>query len=504
MAVMVALCFLVSNPSPAASQEDGESEKIISSRALVVMPSVIRFRVRVIATRDEVTRIQLRVHEGETLLQSFDIPTPIDNLFIDFGDETEYEIIWDIRQTPLRPFSTLNYQFEVETTDGEIATVEEEFTFEDDKFQEWEMVESETLKIYSLGDAIDWSTHLAGLEQNIRLLRENTGFAAPVGLAIYPADTKICVEGEVPEDSPDATPPLVVMSEDKAFPCNPADMARVYANSDLVMAFVDAEDFFAQENQAFAAIFDLVYATRWENADVSAWFREGLRQLYSRVNQGQAIAAIKRASQEERVLPLAQMETSQSADSEDFALWQAQAYGLTLYLADIFGASTPFDIARAVSPSLSLRQAIEQITGLTTQRLYGRWLAWIDTARAIAAANWNPYLETTPTPLPTDTPSSIPPTHTPRPTATITPTPTSTFRGEIAATVFDPTYAPPTVPPVRTATPLPPGSLNPTPMLRPPADESNESSGLCGTGIGAILIPTLGIVWAGRKKRRHP
>lgn len=498
---LVALSFWAS--SPAAAQDDGEDDFVVSHRALVVMPSVIRFRIRVVAARDEVAEIKLAVREDEILLQTFDVTTPLDNLFIDFGDETEYEIVWDIRDVPLRPFlSTLTYEFEVTTIDGKTAVAENEFVFQHDTIEQWHVVESDTLPIYALGDAIDWSNHLPGLEQSLALLRENSGFAGPVGLVIYPADTQFCTEGEVPEDTPDASPPLVVMSEDRAFPCDPADMTRFYANSDLVIAYVGAISFYERESEAFASLFDLAYSTRWENAEVPAWFRVGLRQLYNRFSQGQSIARVKQALQEDRVLSLAQMETL-PAEGVEMDLWESQAYALALYLADTYGASAPFEIAKAVSPTLSLNQAIEQATGVTVTRLYSRWLAWMDTQKAVEAAGWNPYLESTPTPEPTRTATSIPPTHTPRPTATITLTPTSTYRGDFVPTVFRATDAPPTLPPTRTSTPLPPGSLNPTPTPRPASNEEESSRGLCGTGIGAVLIPTFGIVWMNQKKRKQ-
>ncbi|MBZ0320074.1 MAG: hypothetical protein K8L91_26920 [Anaerolineae bacterium] len=499
---LVALSFLAS--SRIAAQDNGEDDFVVSHRALVVMPSVIRFRIRVVATRDEVAEIKLAVREDETLLQTFDVTTPLDNLFIDFDDETEYEIVWDIRGVPLRPFlSTLTYEFEVTTTDGETAAVENEFIFQHDTIEQWQLVEGDTLQIYALGDVVDWSNHLPGLEQSLALLRENTGFAAPVGLMIYPADTQFCTEGEVPEDTPDAPPPLVVMSEDRAFPCDPADMTRFYANSDLVIAYVGASNFYDRESEAFAPLFDIVYSTRWENAEVPAWFRVGLRQLYNRFSQGQSIARIKQALQEDRMLSLAQMETLPAEDSEDMDLWQAQAYGFTLFLADVYGASAPFEIAKAVSPTLSLNHAIQQTTAQTVTRLYSFWLTWLDTQKAIAAAGWNPYLETTPTPVPTRTATSIPPTHTPRPTATVTLTPTSTYRGDFVPTVFRATNAPPTLPPTRTSTPLPPGSLNPTPTPRPANNDEESSGGVCGTGIGAVLIPAFGIVWMNQKKRKQ-
>ncbi len=500
---LVALSFWASYP--AVAQDDGATELIVGHRAVVVMPSFIRFRVRAAATRDAVAEIKLQVREEETLLETFEVTSPLDNLFIDFGEETEYEIEWDIRGIPLRPFlSTLTYQFDLTTTDGESATAEGEFIFQHDMGgQEWRLAESDTLKIYALGNTIDWSNHLAGLAESINLLRENTGFAAPIGLVVYPADTQFCTEGEVPEDTPDATPPVVVISEDRTYPCDPADFVRLYANSDLVIAYTSANDFYGQWSEVFAAPFDLVYSTRWENAEVPTWFRAGLRQLYNRFSQGQLITVIKKASQEDRMLTLAEMEAEPAEDSDVFELWEAQAYGLTLYLADIYGASAPFELAKAVSPALSLNQAIEKLTGLTMSRVYSRWEAWIDTPRALTASAWNPYLESTPTPVPTHTPSEIPPTHTPRPTATITLTPTSTYRGDFVPTVYKPTDPPPTLPPTRTATPLPPGSLNPTPTPRPASNEQESSGGLCGTGIGAILIPTFGIVWMNQKKRKQ-
>lgn len=499
---LVALSFWAS--SRIAAQDDGEDDFVVSHRALVVMPSAIRFRIRVVAARDEVAEIKLAVREDETLLQTFDVTSPLDNLFIDFGEETEYEIVWDIRAVPLRPFlSTLTYEFEVTTTDGETATVENEFVFQHDTIEQWHLAERDSLQVYALGDTVDWSNHLPGLEQSLALLRKNTGFIAPVGLVIYPADTQFCIEGEIPEDTPDAPPPLVVMSEDRAFPCDPTDMTRFYANSNLVIAYVGAISFYERESEAFASLFDLAYSTRWENAEVPAWFRMGLRQLYNRFSQGQSIARVKQALQEDRMLSLAQMDTLPTEDGVDMDLWESQAYALALYLADVYGASAPFDIAKAVSPTLPLNQAIEQATGITINRLYSRWLAWVDTQKAVAAAGWNPYMETTPTPVPTRTATNIPPTHTPRPTATITLTPTSTYRGDFVPTVFRATDSPPTLPPTRTSTPLPPGSLNPTPTPRPASNEEESSGGLCGTGIGVVLIPTFGIVWMNQKKRKQ-
>jgi hypothetical protein len=293
----------------------------------------------------------------------------------------------------------------------------------------------------------------------------------------------------------------VVISEGEEFACDPTVMTRLYAASGLTTVFVPDVGFTAQGNALTAALFDLAYSARWEGADVPAWFADGLRQLYSRVSQSPSLTIARRASQEDRLLSLRDVEQRPAEDSEQQELWSAQAYLLTLYLADAFGATTPFEIARQVSPRLSLTQAIQQVTGESLERLYGRWAAWLDTPQALAAVAWNPYLPTTPTPAPSNTPTAIPPTHTPRPTATITLTPSSTFRGAQPPAVVRITQAPPTLPRRATNTPLPPGSFN-TPTPLPDTVKGDEGGGgLCGTGIGAILLPAIGLALAGRKRK---
>jgi hypothetical protein len=497
--MVVALNFLPAH----AQDDDPDTGKIVITRVIPVLPSAIRFRVRVAALQDEIEQINLRVEQEDGVVETFQRDAPLE-LFIDWGEETEYEIIWNIRDVPLRPFGEMTYRFEVLTTDGEVSVAEETFVFEHflEGPEQWQSVSSDALTIYSRGETIDWSNYLDNLAESIALLRENTGYSAPIGLVIYPKATEFCQENEPTEDNPNPEPPLVVVSEEIGFPCDPADMVQLYANSGLTIAYVDQSDFFTQERDVFAAIFDLAYSDLWQGVEVPAWFKEGLRQLYNRTNQGQTIAAVQRANQEERMLPLNQMNTYPD-EGADSSLWQAQAYGLTLYLADTYGATVPFEIAQTVSPTASLNAAIEAATGESINRLYAQWVLWLDTPKAIAAAGWNPYLETTPTPQSTRTASPIPPTHTPRPTATITPTPSSTYRGVIVESPFRITLAPPTQIPSITPTPLPPGSLNVSNSTPTPAETDEDSGGLCGTGIGVIMLPVFGIIWSKKRQRKN-
>ena len=239
-----------------------------------------------------------------------------------------------------------------------------------------------------------------------------------------------------------------------------------------------------------------------DNNDIPAWFRHGLTRYYAPNGYGTALGTVKRASQQDRLIRLPEMTTlpDETASDSEIELWQAQAYVLTLYLAENYGANAPFEIASLLSDNTSFLDALSQVADASLERIYSAWTVWVNTNRAEEVILWNPYKPITPTPTATFTATDIPPTRTATVTRTITLTPSDT-------PVFVPatlrvTFPSLTPTPTASNTPLPPGAFdNPTPVASPDTNDSN--GGLCGTGIGALVLPVAGMIFAQRKRKTN-
>jgi hypothetical protein len=462
---------------------------IFGYRYEIVFPAAIRFVVGMNASLDQIETVSLTVRQQSGLDLTF-VVDPQRNLLESAGVVTQLLYVWDLSTGPVPvPFEPLDYLWQVETKDGQVSKAADEFLFVDDGRGPWQVAGDPPLIVHWL------NPHLAGptIRNEVMgvygLLNRYTGQLPSFQFVVYDPNTPMCQQVRSPETN-QLMSVVTSREDDSQYPCSADAFQQVYARAGLIFVQRPTFGFSELEDLLIAHLVRRTYTALWQNAVVPAWFVSGLASMY-RLHPSMAALEIARdAARTESLLPLSEL-MSAAPDDATFqarALWEAESYLLTLYLADRYGAKAPFDLALNVR-SQGFEGALRSLTGGEQDSLWNDWTGWLFTAAAERAVAWTPYDATTATPTSTPTITPIPPTRTPSVTPTPTFTPTSTFLGDQRRSL-----TPPPVTPTRlsspTNTPLPPGSL---PTAQPYA--SSEKSGR--RGYSALLTAGVIVVAAG-------
>ncbi len=426
------IVFILLNVLPVGAQEDGDDEATLISRteAFIALPSTIRFDVWIDVPLDQIQTVTLYLFQEDGIDRRLRLRE--DELLFDLENQVVYEYAWD-EPDDVMLFQSLVYRFEVTTIDGEEDSSEEEIIVEYQDAGEWQSVGNELLSLYWASEQYGARSQLQDLNKVLDLVQAHITVESPVKFVLLEPGTEFCeeiVNAETGETE------HVLFYFDKQLPCNPDAMFDLYRASGFVPIVPDNISYLTVNNQLTTELITTIYRRYWGEAEVPAWFAAGMPQFYQLNAQPRALTRVKQASQERRLLTLAEM--SREPVAAQAALWSAQAYMLTLYIADVFGADAPFQIATALGETGDFTEALATVTDTSMQRIYRGWTIWLDAPRAAEVVLWHPYLPTTPTPTVTPSLTSIPPSRTPRPTATITLTPTE--RPLFVATTPAPNY----------------------------------------------------------------
>jgi hypothetical protein len=483
----------------AYGQEDDEEESRLIAKYYteILFPSTIRFWVNLAVPVEEIAGVQLTVQQASGLLVTFTVD-PQEYMTDRSGIyETELIYPWDIEdgEAPI-PFEPLSFLWQVETQDGVFASTADEILFEDMERGEWQSAGRPPLLLHwsneNLAGRAIWEEVMAAYS----LLNDRLERAPMFDMVIYDPDARFCDEIESPETG-ERRAVVISPHDQQAFPCSVAAYERVYGRAGLT--FLQRPSFGYTELQDFLVMTMVrdAYAQSWDGAPVPAWFLHGLGALY-RLRPSQADLELARtAARNNGLFSFSDLNAVLPPDAtfQERTLWQAQSYLLVLYLAERYGADTPFALAAQV-PSYEdgFEGALHDLAGIASNDLWNDWLSWLFEVTADKAVLWSPYLSTTPTPTATPTRTPIPPSPTASATATATPSPTTTFIGAQPATVM---IVRPTSTRARTPTntPLPPGSL-PTAVPRSsPADEGGGSDiDLTRLILGGMVILAAGLI----------
>jgi hypothetical protein len=250
------------------------------------------------------------------------------------------------------------------------------------------------------------------------------------------------------------------------------------------------------------------YAPVWEGRDVPAWFRSGLATFYAPGSKSGMVEIARAAARTNRLYAQHEMNTP---DETNLSLWQAQSYGMVLYIANQIGVPGLFQLANTAGDGEAFAASYEAATGRPLAALIPAWRNWVFSGAAAAGAGLELYAGPTPPPTPTLTNTPFPPTSTPTATHTPTDTPTPTVTGFHTATplpsltpVPTRTPAPPTITPrpagfVDPPTPVPPP---PREVIQPPptTEEINLAAAVVA-GIFGVLVVLIGVaVRMGRRR----
>lgn len=381
------------------------------------------------------------------------------------------------------PFSELTYTWTVRTHDGRMITESRTTILQDLRWESaypprWTQAGAAPITLYS------HNPNLALPYLLVESTRAHARISADLGpqpnyrIVLYDAGTKFCkqlADGTVYIDSAEIGGVSMRCDPESAITYYRTHGFTLVRRSDALLPSTARE----MVNLIAGEGLDRLWAGQ---SSPPLWLREGLIRLYASTTRTADLALVRETLERDQLLPLDTLQGQPPEQIEGAALWGAQAYLLTLYMADQYGANAPFEAARWIGSGGSLEAFVTQNLNTDLGRLYKDWRTWVITTRADQAVRWTPYQETTPTPTPRSTAY-------PSPTATSSePTPTRTLIPSQTPQPFRPA---PTFTPVPSNTPLPPGSFNRTltPENQGDGDDDGDGGDTGDSGSGGIQAP---------------
>lgn len=402
------------------------------------------------------------------------------------GVLTDFDYLWSIPvENPPRLFEPLRLTWRFTRTNGQTDTLAEALPFLDPRTN-WTRAISEAGDIaIALPSGLSGARALAEDLQQIRdLLRENTG-TQPLALRLVVYTTSLPLSPCVPGVG--GQPVAVGQRSTVTVPCRAETARALYdaAGYRIVELSINTRE--AVLDAGLLLLFEAAYAPLWAEQTVPAWFSEGLRRFYL-PGPKHELRELARAAA--RTNGLLRSLDTRPTDPQRLALWEAQSYGLVLYMAEQLGVDGLFAVARGLGDGRSLDELLAQANGGSMTRLNAAWGNWVLSEAAASAYGYSPYLPTTPTP-----------SLTPSLTATATRTFTATFTPSITPTVTG--ILTPTPGPTRTFTPTftPSLTLRPADSLLTPTPQPAPAAGFGGgsdttllllVGVAALAVVVLG------------
>jgi hypothetical protein len=482
--LIVCLSLLVSPASAQDATEEalsGDVFRFWASQSL--FPGAIRLTVTTSLEFIDVAELSVTLSQPGVFSETIDLDP---GQALDDSDiYSQFGYVWQVPvDNPPVVFRDVNYTWRVVDADGNVFGVSDRIFFADPR-ADWQIHEDAD-GAFTLITPADGSSPA-------RILRDVTPFIELVGADLEPP-YRIALTDDLdlfdcPVNADGDITPLVTRKEEEFF-CDPAVQARVYERGDLIILETRGSGLVSAVEAMIPFLVDEAFRERWADADVPRWFRSGFTQFWMPATKADLLPPVLTAARSRTLFTLGRMEASPPSNSVDAALWEAQSYGMVLYMAERIGVNGLLEFGRALGEAESFDIAYEQVLSEPASALIRNWQRWLLTDAAESAYGYVPYGLDTPTPTHTATS-----TFTPIPTVrrSATPTPTITPRPSVTPTATN----------TPSVTPRPPGSLayktpvlTPTPSNTPEPVETIEVTPQLQTGMIAVLLLLLaGLVY---------
>jgi hypothetical protein len=472
-----------------------EQAYILSWSQEIIFPQAIRFSLILARPLAEIDAAVLTIQpEGKA---SRNNTLNLEETAIKQEPYTELAYIWNIPAIdPPELFTEVEFNWRIVGNDGEIARITDRFMFTDERsawLPDLEIADGFllTLPVTKTAEKPDGDyseTALAKLASNLAdvyALLNTYLLDVPLFKLIVYNDKLMPGCTTNAENETVAIGPL----SNTEVPCDSDLAGAIFAAGEYALVTSASSNFTSVEATVVEYITLAAYAAHWSGKSVPEWFQYGLVKLYSPASKAGEGVPLLNAARTNSLFSLDDMATLPSG-SVNLDLWQAQSYGMALYIASQVGVDGLLKLANNLRDMPSFADAYRAATGRSLEALLPDFSRWIFTDSAQSAFTLTLYQP--PTPLPTGTRT---PTATPTPTFTSTPTitPSPTVTGVLSNTprpTLTPSRTPTQKPP--TFTPRPPGSLDtPTPAPAQAASGNPVITGLLLFIIVALVIVIL-------------
>jgi hypothetical protein len=499
--------FLLMNvlSSPVYAQDTNptlqpEQNFIVRWSQEIIYPAGIQFSVTAGLPLPELQSATL-VIQPETR-EIITIPIDLNLATVVGGDNPQIEYFWTFPQNnPPLLFRDIAFKWQFSATNNQMARIEDKFIFRDARVNWLRDVEVEDRIRLTLPNTVpDNATPIysrsgieqfrADLKQVAGLLASNLGSIPDFSLLIYSGSLKpVC------DRNAQSEPIAVGPTSKREVACDPAVAESILAGSGYSLLQSPSAGLARIQTTVVDTITQQSYAERWAGKNVPEWFQAGLGLFYAPALKSELGVPLVGAARTGSLLRVDEM-GDVPVEGQNQDLWQAQSYGMVLYIASQIGTDGLFQLANDVGEAVSFDSAYQTAMGKSLDVLISDFSRWLFTDSALTVFSFTPYQPVTPTPTPSRTAT---PTLTLTATATPTLTPTATVTGVLSRTPVPtltltrtPTAAPPT------NTPRPAGSLNsPTPTPVPPITPESQNTLALGVLLflgGLVLVAIIGLI----------
>lgn len=367
--------------------------------------------------------------------------------------QTEVALLWQFSPDAMPIlFRPIVFTWIFTKTDGSIITHVETFSFSDPAY-EWNVDDSPEalVKLVAPQGRVSPASVRRNFNDVVNHLRSNTGQSLTnIRLVLY--DSADSLE-RCPFDSL-----AVGVNTGVEFPCVTGVLERLYAAQGYTVLRLSPLTLNVALSSVTAYLVDTAYNPRWTGQNVPEWFRFGLKRFYDPATKSDQLSFVMNAARNGSLLP--SLDTPPTTDQARI-LWEAQATGWVLYMAEQIGFDGVLNLASSLTPEVSLADAYLQQTGNSLTSVSSGWRTWLFTERAQSVYGLSLYAPATPTSTPTATITLTPTlTHTPTITPSRTPTPTPSDTPNFTPTSTNTPTITPT--PTATTTLLPRVSFTPS------------------------------------------
>lgn len=494
LTIVLALPVHAQDTNPTPQPEQGF---IIRWSQEIVYPAGIRFEVTVGLPELQSATLVIQPEDRAEVTIPVDLNTAI---FVG-GDNPQIEYFWEFPQNnPPLLFRDITFRWQVSAANNQTARIDDQFTFFDARVNWLRDVEiGDNIRLTLPNTVPDNATPIynrTGIEQFRSDLNQVADLLI-VNLGAIPDFNSLIYTGELkPECVTNAQAELVAVNpiSKQEMPCDPATAEAILATSGYGLLQSPTTGLETIQMMVVDVLTRQSYGERWTGKNVPEWFQVGLGLFYSPALKSELSTPLAAAARTGSLLRLDDMSV-RPVDRQRADLWQAESYGLVVYIASQIGTEGLFRLAN-IGEAESFDAAYQAALGKSPAVLVGDFGRWLFTDAGLGAFSFTPYQEATFTPTPSRTPTA---TLTRTATTTLTLTTTPTVTGVLSLTPLPtrtltrtPTAAP------ATATPRPAGSLNsPTPTPVPPITPQAQNTLALGVLLflgGLVLVAIIALL----------
>ncbi len=291
------------------------------------------------------------------------------------------QVIFDLNTHSLRPFTTVEYWYRLEMTNGNIVTGERSsFIYEDNRIP-WQRLSASQINLaWQQGDLVFGQQALDVAAQSLQHINGilNSPLQGTVSIYIYPSASDL----------------------QSVLNLNPNSWVAGHASPDLGVILVSIPPGPDQRAEMERQIpHELMHILQYRLAGQSytrqpVWLIEGLASIAELYPNPEYQRVLQKASENDTLLPFVNLCSAFPAELSGAILSYAQSASFVRYLYQTYGASSLRDLIFAYKDGLGCEEGVRKVYGQSIAQLETRWrqeALGMDLA-SLAWNNLQPYL----------------------------------------------------------------------------------------------------------------